>query len=284
MQPRYIDPKTDYGFKLIFGHHDILLAFINTVLPKADAVKRLTYASTEVVGHGPAGRVVIYDLRCVTEDGRTIIVEVQRLPQPFFKERSLYYTMRSLDLQVSKGDPIYEILPVYLIAVVDFDLPGDYTGYLHHFTLKNQHQESFSDVLQLYFLELNKFTMSDTTDVLDPLEQWTQAIRSMPALDGIPDWVTDEDLRKAFTVAEVGKLTDAERAKWERAFREDRDLRGQVLQQYIWGKTEGREEGRRDVHRDLALKRKAAGDTPEQIAELLDVELGYVQELLKSPE
>lgn len=253
---KYIDPKTDFGFKLIFAHRAIMLSFINAILPKADRVVDFEYTSTEVIGDNPVGRIVIYDLRCLTSDGRTIIVEVQRLPQPYFKERSLYYTMRGMDAQVRRGDEAYEIKPVYLIAVVDFELPGNYEGYLHHFTMQSQRGELFSDVLQLYYLELSKFTMRDDTAVLDPIEQWTEAMRKMPALDGIPDWVTEEDLKKAFTVAEVGRLSDEERLKWERAFREDRDLRGQVLQQYIWGKMKGKEEGREEAIREFQRARQ----------------------------
>ena len=262
---RYIDPKTDYGFKHLFSHKSILRAFVNAVLPTRDRVADLDYLSTEVLGDNPAGRIVIYDLRCRTADGRTFIVELQRLPQPYFKERSLYYTMRTFDEQVRRGDEVYRLEPVVLIAIVDYDLPGDYDGYLHRFTLRNDGGEAFSDVLQLFFLELSKIPpVSDPADTLDPLEQWAEAMRRMPALDGIPDWVTEEDLKKAFTVAEVAGLSPEERAKWERAFREDRDLRGQVLQQYIWGKQEGRGE----ALAEFARRGLSMGLDDDQVAQL----------------
>ena len=281
---RYIDPKTDYGFKLIFSHKPILRSFVNAVLPAADRVVDFEYIGTEVLGGNPAGRIVIYDLRCLTTDGRTIIVELQRLPQPYFKERALYYTMRAFDEQVRRGDEAYGLDPVYLIAVVDYDLPGDYSGYLHRFTLRSDDGAAFSDVLQLFFLELSKIPpVSDATDTLDPLEQWAEAIRHMPALDGIPAWVTEEDLKKAFTVAEVAGLSKEERAKWERAFREDRDLRGQVLQQYIWGKQEGREEGREEARaetaREIAARALAKGLALRDVADLTGLDLEDVQRI-----
>lgn len=291
---RYIDPKTDYGFKLIFSHEPVLRAFVNAVLPPDDRVEHLEYLNTEVIGDNPTGRVVIYDLRCRTADGRTVIIEVQRLPQPYFKERALYYAMRSFDEQVRRGDEAYELLPVYLIALVDYDLPGGsespggYEGYFHRFTLQSDGGQLFSEALQLYFLELSKLPAMDSpTDTLDPLEQWAEAIRQMPALDGIPEWVTEEDIKRAFTIAEVANLSPEERAKWERAFREDRDLRGAVLQQYIWGMMQGKEEGhdeglkegRQEARDEYARKLLAAGTPPEQVAQLFDLTAAELTEL-----
>lgn len=81
---RYLDPKTDFGFKHIFSHADLLRSFVNAILPPRDRVEELTYVDTNVLGDNPEGRTVIYDLRCLTADGRTLVVEIQRLPQPYF--------------------------------------------------------------------------------------------------------------------------------------------------------------------------------------------------------
>lgn len=190
--------------------------------------------------------------------------------------------MRGFAPRVKRGGDDCELLPAYVIAVVDFDLPGTteapggYDGYLHRFTLKSERGELLSRALQVYFLELSKLpAVADATDVLDPLEQWAEAMRSTPALDGVPAWVTEEDLRKAFTVSELANLTPEERRKWERAFREDRDLRGQVLQQYIWGKQEGKEEGREEIAREML----ADGMDPPRVAKLSKLSLERVRRL-----
>ncbi len=272
---RYIDPKTDFGFKRIFSHESILLAFLNTVIPEADRIASIEYLHTEMIGHGAAGRVVIYGLRCRTDDGRMVIVEFQRLPQPYFKETALSYAMRGFEDQVRQGTPKDELSPVYLVAIVDYELPGNYDGYLHHFTMRNDLGEGYSPILQLSFLELTKMPRVADQATLSPLEQWTEAIRNMPALDGIPDWVTDEDLRKAFQVAEVAGMSDEERAKWEQAFREDQDLREQVLQQYIYGKMEGREEGREEVIRQ-ALDSGMSAEQAKHIWRLSDADIARI--------
>ena len=276
MHTRYIDPKVDFGFKRIFGNADVLVAFLNVILPTADRIARIEYLNTVVVGDSPASRMIIYDLRCRTEDGRTIIVEFQRLPQPYFKERSLFYAMRGFEDQVQRGDQTYELTPVYLVAIVDYKLPGDYEGYVHHFTLKNEQGELFSPILQLFFLELPKLPMIDEQTTLSPLEQWMEAIRHMPAMERIPDWVTDEDLKKAFEIAEVAAMSPEERERYERAFREDIDLRGAVLQQYIWGKQEGREEGREET----ILQALRNGLHPEEAAKIFNISMVEIKRLV----
>ncbi len=291
---RYADPITDFGFKRMFAGHATLIAFINAVLPVKDKVTAISYLHTEMIGDGVATRTVVYDLRCVTADGRTVIVEVQRLAQPYFKERTLYYAMRSFAEQVQPGDRFYELKPVYVIALVDYDLPGangkgGYEGYFHQFRLSSAAGELFSDVLQLYFVELNKLpmptdTLSADTTTLAPLEQWTLAMRNMKAMDKIPDWVTEEEVRKAFTTMEVANMSAQERDNWERALAQDRDVRGAVLQQYIYGKEEGREEGREEgllakAH-EVAHGMAAKGMPRTLISELTGLSAAELDDLL----
>ena len=287
---RYIDPTTDYGFKRLFSDEAILRSCLNAILPTEDAVRSLEYVNQEVLGDNPEGRVVIFDLHCTTRDGRTIIVEMQRLPQPYYKRRMLYYAMRGFEHHVRRGASEYELQPVYIVSIVDFELPGSYEGFAHRFLLRGERGELFSEVLQLYFVELPKFEMTQLADKpeLTTLEQWAAALKEMPALDGIPDWVTDEDLRRAFEVSEVANLSAEERSKFERALRDDRDFRGQVLQQYIYGKMRGlregreegremgRDEGREEGKRDLVAALHRNGQSVEQIATLTDLPLEVV--------
>ena len=280
---RYIDPTTDYGFKRLFENKQILIGFLNAVLPPHDTVADLSYLNQEVIGGNPEGRVVIFDLHCLTQDGRTIIVEMQRLPQPYFKRRMLYYAMRGFEHHVRRGDDSYEFAPVYVVAVVDFTLFDESPNFAHRFTLQSDGGELFSDVLQLHFLELKKYSMSQSPETaeLSALEQWTAALKDMPVLDGIPDWVTDEDIKRAFEVSEVANLSPEERSKFERAIRDDIDFRGQVLQQYIYGKMkglrEGREEGREESRRDIVAGLIDKGYDAPAIANLLGWPLDEVK-------
>jgi hypothetical protein len=59
---RYIDPKTDFGFKLIFGTKEFLIPFLNAVLKIKGGIKELFYGNTEKKGVSEDDRSSFYDL------------------------------------------------------------------------------------------------------------------------------------------------------------------------------------------------------------------------------
>ncbi|MBK6930723.1 MAG: PD-(D/E)XK nuclease family transposase [Saprospirales bacterium] len=79
LQDKYINPFTDFGFKKLFGsepNKDLLIDFLNQVLPGKHKIKDLTYARTEQLGNSEADRKAIFDLYCVGENGERFIVEM----------------------------------------------------------------------------------------------------------------------------------------------------------------------------------------------------------------
>jgi hypothetical protein len=54
LQDKYINPFTDFGFKKLFGsepNKDLLIDFLNQVLPRRHKIQDLTYARTEQLGN-----------------------------------------------------------------------------------------------------------------------------------------------------------------------------------------------------------------------------------------
>ena len=77
---RYVDVLSDSGFKAVFGdesNSDIIIGFLNAVLPEGRRVRSLSFTRTEVPGFTAANKAVRLDLRCVSESGRHFIVEMQ---------------------------------------------------------------------------------------------------------------------------------------------------------------------------------------------------------------
>lgn len=297
MSYAYIDPLRDYGFKLLFGQKAVLIAMLNALLPPEDRIADLTYVNTEVVGPTPIARAIVYDLHCVTLDGRHIIVEVQQASHAWFKDRCLHYVSRAFDGQVLRGSGSYELQPVYLVAVMDFALGLSGGDFLSVVELRDARGALFTDKLRFYFLDLTKLDlMSQATD-LPILEQWMRAVKTMGYATEVPSWVTDEDLRRAYAAAEVNNLSEAERVAYERSLRDDLDRRGEMLAKWIEGKelgweegrVEGREEGREEGRaegreegdeRRLVLTIRQLTDkglTPAAIAELLDLPRSKVE-------
>ena len=79
LQDKYINPFTDFGFKKLFGsepNKDLLIDFLNQVLPGKHKIKDLTYARTEQLGNTETDRKAIFDLYCIGENGERFIVEM----------------------------------------------------------------------------------------------------------------------------------------------------------------------------------------------------------------
>ncbi|MGB3548375.1 MAG: PD-(D/E)XK nuclease family transposase, partial [Saprospiraceae bacterium] len=65
----YANPLTDYGFKKIFGEEpnkDILIEFLNDILPGERRVEDLQYLKNEKLGISSSDRKAIFDLYCTS--------------------------------------------------------------------------------------------------------------------------------------------------------------------------------------------------------------------------
>jgi hypothetical protein len=55
------------------------------------------------LGKHEGERKAVFDLYCTNERGEKIIVEIQRVKQEFFKDRSVYYSSFAIQEQAAKG-------------------------------------------------------------------------------------------------------------------------------------------------------------------------------------
>lgn len=161
---RFIDPFTDFGFKRLFGsepNKDLLIDFLNQIMGEEKQITNLTYNQTEHFGHSDENRKVIFDLLCTGSNGEQFIIEMQRVRQEYFKDRSLYYSSSLVTQQAPKGGPKwnYNLKPVYLIGIMDFSFDETHSEqYLHRVQLMNSETfEIFYDKLGFVLLKFLNF-------------------------------------------------------------------------------------------------------------------------------
>ena len=95
----YLDLRTDYGFKRVFGENpEILKSLLNEFLH--DVIGRkitdVVYLQTEVLGFSNKEKRIIFDLYCEDQIMNRMIVEMQRAEQEYYESRMLYYMGRSI--------------------------------------------------------------------------------------------------------------------------------------------------------------------------------------------
>ncbi|MFZ4664944.1 MAG: Rpn family recombination-promoting nuclease/putative transposase [Prochlorotrichaceae cyanobacterium] len=229
---RYVNPLTDFGFKRIFGtelNKDLLIDFLNVILPLPHRVRDLTYINTENLGNTPIDRKAVFDLYCEGEDGEKFIVEMQKAKHDFFKDRSVYYATFPIQEQAKKGEWDYKLEPVYTVGVLDFifnDHKND-TTLLHIVELKDQECRVFYEKLKFIYIELPKFTKT-IDELTDHFDKWLYLLRHLPDLEYPPVPLQNNVFMQLFEVAEIANFSREERSAYENSLKYYRDMHGVI--------------------------------------------------------
>jgi len=162
MKSKYINPFTDFGFKRLFGEEvnkDLLIDFLNSLLPGHHKIKELSYSRSEQLGDLSMDRRAVFDIYCQSQNGDKFIVELQKAKQNFFKDRSVFYATFPIREQAERGEWNFELSAVYCVGILDFVFEEDLENadYLHTVQLKNRHNQVFFDKLTFIYIEMPKF-------------------------------------------------------------------------------------------------------------------------------
>ncbi len=281
---RYINPLTDFGFKRIFGtepNKNLLIDFLNVILPHQHQVKELTYRSTENLGNTQLDRKAVFDLYCESEKGEKFIVEMQKAKHNYFKDRSIYYASFPIQEQAEKGTWNYKLAPVYMIGILDFVFDEDKNDdtFLHTVELKDQNCKVFYEKLKFIYLELPKFQKS-IDQLNDHFDKWLFLLKHLPDLEDPPLPLQENLFMQLFEIAKIASFSQEERAAYENSLKYYRDMNGVIetareegiqegkAQGIQEGKAQGVQEGKRSLL--LKLLSRKLGTIPDEIKVRLD--------------
>ncbi|MEM6297961.1 MAG: Rpn family recombination-promoting nuclease/putative transposase, partial [Bacteroidota bacterium] len=241
---RYINLFTDYGFKKLFGEEpnkDLLIAFLNDLLRKDVKIEELTYLKNERLGREERERRAVYDLYCTNEKGEKFIIEIQRVKQEFFKDRSVFYSSFAIQDQARKGkDWKYEMKGVYTIAMLDFEFDDtDKNEFEHYVQLVNTRTNKvFYDKLTYVYFEIPKFN-KPLSDLKTNYDRWLFAFKNLHKLDQMPKELEQGIFKKLFDLAEIARMDFTERSVYEDSLKDYRDLKSALETSFKEGKEEG---------------------------------------------
>jgi predicted transposase/invertase (TIGR01784 family) len=222
----YINLLTDFGFKRAFGIKEVMIKFLNSVLDIEGSIVDLRYDNPEKLGMSQFDRKAVYDLYCITDNDEHIIVEIQNAPQVYFKERTIVYTSRLINLLSEKGkDWNFKLPKVYSINILDFSFQEaskplsavgeikkpDKNKYVSRVLLIDiDTGEVFYEKLTLVYIELPNFT-KELEDVKTAFEQLIFIIKHLHELNDIPEKLrNDEIFEKIFEIAKIARMTKEE--------------------------------------------------------------------------
>jgi len=277
MQDKYLNPFTDFGFKKLFGeepHKDLLISFLNTLLPQKHQILDLQYTKNEQQGSTALDRKAIFDLSCISSTGERFIVELQKAKQNYFKERSVYYSTFPIQEQALRGDWDYKLSAVYTIGILDFLFEEDRssTEVVHHVHLKNQNGQIFYDKLTFIYLTLPNFKKN-----IDELEteqdKWFYVFRHLQDMQEIPAVLHEDIFLKLFETAQLACFNEIERQAYQDSLKNYRDWKGITETVREEGREEGIEIGVEKGKLEVARRMMAKGMTAEDVAEIAGISM-----------
>ncbi len=267
----YLDLTSDWGFKYILGsseNKEFTLSFINSVLPEKDHVSDVQFLPTEHIGADVESRVAVFDILCTTNDQRKILIEMQKLPQTYFSDRTLFYSTWPIQSQAIKGNWDYRLNKVYVISVITFKLNSSTDHFEnHHKILNTETYKEYTQALEFVTLELPCFKLQ-LEESNTPLEKWIWAFLNLNKVkDRAPEFV-ETTFKHLLERAELLKFTKKNLNEYKMSIYNERNLKPFTDYARDKGFEEGEAQGRFSEKQELAKKLLADGFDPEKVRQL----------------
>ena len=281
MTGRYVNPYTDFGFKLLFGtpvNKDLLIGFLNALFRGEQEITDVIYLNAEQLGRAEWDRKAVFDVYCENVKGERFIVEMQKAKQKYFKDRSVFYSTFPIREQAKVGDWDYELKSVYTVGILNFvfDEDKDDEEYYHHEVklMDVGRKEVFYEKLTFIYLEMPKFRKRE--EELETLfDKWMFVLKNLATLLDRPAALQERVFKRLFETAEIARFSESEMRDYEESLKNLRDL-GNVLNT---AKEEGRKEGRKEGIETMALRMRDDGMPLEVIAKYTGLSVEEIQNL-----
>jgi predicted transposase/invertase (TIGR01784 family) len=276
---RYLNPYTDFGFKKLFGEEankDLLQDFLNQLLPPRHQIAELNFKNTEQLPDISMERKAIFDIHCVSASGERFIVEMQKAKLQFFKDRSVFYVTFPIRDQAKKGDWLFELDPVYFIAILDFvyDEAEELQRFRRDVALRDQDGALFFDKLHFKFLQMPLFNKQES-ELQTHFDKWLYFLKNLESFDHIPAILNEPVFQKAFHSVELANLSQEQYTAYEQNLLDYLGVKAAM----VTAREEGRQEGVEDTARKMLGKSYALNE----IAELTGLSLARLDALRDAP-
>lgn len=254
----FINPKTDFAFKKIFGSEqskDILISFLNALLYGGNP----TIEDLEILNPYLAPRIrgvkdTYLDVKAKITGNKTVIIEMQVLNVEGFEKRILYNAAKAYSIQLDAGEDYTLLNPVIALTITDFEMFPNFERMISRFVLKEKDyliDYSIYD-LELVFVELPKFRKG--LEELETLtDKWIYFLKTARSLDIVPDKMNAvPEIKKAFEIANQANLSREELEELEKREIYIHDQRNAIRRARRIGMEQGREEGMREAKLEIA--------------------------------
>jgi predicted transposase/invertase (TIGR01784 family) len=271
----FINPKTDFAFKKIFGSKeskDILISFLNAILyNEQDSIQDLIILDPYQAPRIKGIKDSYLDVKATLKDGKTVIIEMQVLNVLGFEKRVLYNAAKAFSIQLGVGEDYTLLNPVIALTITDFEMFAGNERIISRYRLKEKDDlTDYSDDIELVFVELPKFT-KPLEDLESLMDKWLYFLKSASQLETVPSSMKAVPaIEHAFVVAQQSRLSRKELEILEKRQMFLHDSRNAILK--------ARQEGQREKALEIARQLLDVLDV-ETISQTTGLSLSEIQQL-----
>ena len=275
-----LNKKNDCFIRYLFsdeGNENIVLDFINGVMIDLNfqTFNNVVILNPFNLTKYLDGKESIVDVKCITEDNQTVIIEIQLQGNQYFIRRSLYYWANSYSSLLNKSENYTKLSPVISINVLDFILFNDIEDFHSCYLLKEiKHNKILTDHCMLHYIELPKFNLNNNDK--EKLSSWIKFFKGENMSNLIKENNIFEEVEKRCqSFIDSDPLINAYRKKeWNEYFYKD-----MMNVEREEGKLEGIKEGRIAEQISMAKSMKTKNLDINLISEITGLTIDEIKKL-----
>ena len=157
-----INVLNDYFVRYLFsdkGSEVILLDFINSIMLDSEMK---TFRAVEILNpfnykENYENKETIVDVKCITQNGTVVIIEIQLQGNSRFPEQILYYWASNYSKLLKQGEKYDALTPVISINMLNFNLDDNESIHSCYMIYDSFNKRLLTDHLQIHIIEIKKF-------------------------------------------------------------------------------------------------------------------------------
>lgn len=211
---RFLDVRTDYAFKKVFGSEDSkdkLISFLNALIymDRKHKIKDLTIVDPYNIPMLKGIKDTYVDVKAILDDDTKVIIEMQVLNHKGFEKRILYNAAKNYSVQLNKAEEYHLLNPVIALSILDFEMFTDSDAIINNFQLLEKEKLiQYNDDIELIFVELPKFK-KELDELCNIKDQWLYFLKNSGSLEYIPNNI-DVEIKKALEIVNEANMSKEE--------------------------------------------------------------------------
>ena len=274
----FVDPKSDFGFKRLFGYPDgkqDLIRLLNALLEdEIIPITDLSYLSTEILGRTKKQRKVLFDLFVKDNLNKRYELEMQKQPIDFMMRRAFSYASRYHSEEMKPGKHFKFDQPPFIgVIIANYNMPElkSKSCISLHQVIDNSSGEVSTDATKILSVQLTKFNKK-IDELNGEKDVFLYLLANMEKLDKIPSQIDNDLYRPLFERARFANFNDKDMKNFNIAYKLAEKQRLEIDYALNKGRTEGKLEMAEMLLEENVL-------SAEKIAEYSGLPLSQIKEI-----